>query len=1022
MRRFLLTLALILSFTSARAQTVSAFKACTDSLASLLEKRTSVQNKLVLKKIIKRGDLLDFHYSVSLGDYPWRHEDIGWFRAELKNLFPSAYKSLNVGKIFSNKTELADLATPALTYDGRPTPYRYRYTDRDLSERFVQRKGSREYPKGLSGRNIALWQSHGLHYDAGEDRWSWQRAPLHRTVEDMYTLSYVIPFLMPMLENAGAYVMTPRERDVNRFEAVCDNDAAFQGPRTPEMRRSGSYEESGDWSAAGTGFADFKAVYLRDDNPFRAGTARKAETVAYASEGKSEVKWSFDVDRRSSYAVYVSYKTLPNSTEAARYSVRHLGGTTEFTVNQKMGGSTWIYLGSFEFGPDAKGCVTLDNVTPEGHAYVKGSVVTADAVRIGGGMGKVARGPEGASEAECKSSGMPAFVEGALYSMQWAGVDTCIFNKWDNDYTRDYASRGAWTSMMCYGSPQNPIRTDADAPAYEGKNIPVDLSFALHTDAGSTPNDSIVGTLAIYTLLCEKADTLPDGRKRDIDRTYADYVQTQICNDLRAETDSSWNRRAIWDRSYSESRTTSVPAMLLELLSHQNFADMRYGLDPSFRFTVCRSIYKGMLKFLSEIYGRPYVVQPLPVNSLAVSFGENDKTAVISWRGTEDRLEPTASPTGYILYTRRDDGVFDEGQVVRGFKGVNGKINFNVDITPGHIYSFRVAAFNEGGKSFPSETLCIGIPGTAKSQTVMVVNNFDRVSAPAWFDTPEYAGFQGRLDSGVGYISDLWYIGEDYQHRRDLEWITNDNPGFGATRSDKAGMIVAGNSFDFAYVHGKALMDAGYPFYSVSRDAWMEDNTLSAKAFAMDLICGKQVTVRMGKGFVESRYKVFPEGLQKAIRSFSEAGGHLIVSGANIATDVWDRVFPVEVDAAARKSDQSFVTKVLGYGWGTSFGSDSGSLAKAKGSAFNACAGTDDLHFWNTLNDVCYCVENPDGLKPAQKECIPLLRYEDTGICAAVSYSPGKYKAVSFGFPLETLKDPYAIQRILDSTLSYLKK
>lgn len=1022
MRRILLTLALILSVTASQAQTVGAFKATTDSLASLLRQRTGVNNKLTLKKIIRRGDILDFHFNTTLGDFPWGEDDVRWFRSEMKNLAPAAFKNYGIGKIYTEKTAIEDLATPALTYNGKATPFRYRRADRSLSERFITRSGSQEFSKGLSGRNIALWQSHGLYYDIGEDKWSWQRAPLHRTVEDMYTLSYVVPFLIPMLENAGAYVMTPRERDVNRFEAVCDNDPAFQGKRTPEMRREGSYEESGSWSPAGTGFADFKAAYLRDDNPFKAGTARKTGAVAYEGEGKCEASWIFEVDKRSTYAVYISYKTLPNSSEAVHYSVKHLGGTAEFTVNQKMGGSTWIYLGSFEFGPEAKGRVTLDNVTPEGHTYVKGSVVTADAVRIGGGMGKVARGPEGAAQSECRTSGMPAFVEGALYSMQWAGVDTCIFNQWDNDYTRDYASRGAWTSMLSYGSLQNPLRTDKDAPRYEGKNIPVDLSFAFHTDAGSTPNDSTVGTLAIYTLLCEKADTLPDGRKRAVSRTYADYVQTQICNDLRTMVDTSWNRRQIWDRSYSESRTTSVPAMLLELLSHQNFADMRYGLDPSFRFTVCRAVYKGMLKFLSEYYGKPYAVQPLPVNSLAVTLGDGGRSALISWKPTVDKLEPTAAPTGYILYTRRDDGVFDDGKIVQASAVADGKLCFKADITPGHIYSFKVAAFNEGGRSFPSETLCLGMPGNAKPQTVMVVNNFDRISAPAWFDTPEYAGFQGRLDSGVGYMSDLWYIGEDYQPRRDLKWISNDNPGFGATRSDKAGMVVAGNTFDFAYVHGKALMAAGYPFFSVSRDAWTAEPSLSGKAFAMDLICGKQTTTRMGKGLVEQRYSVFPAGLQSVIKSFAEAGGHIIVSGAYIATDVWDKVFPVELNTSERSACQTFVTSVLGYGWGTSFGSDSGRLVKAKGAAFNACAGTDELCFWNTLNEECYCIENPDGLKPAAKESTALLKYEDTGICAAVSYAPGKYKAVSFGFPLETLKDPYSIQRILDSTLSYFKK
>ena len=56
------------------------------------------------------------------------------------------------------------------------------------------------------------------------------------------------------------------------------------------------------------------------------------------------------------------------------------------------------------------------------------------------------------------------------------------------------------------------------------------------------------------------------------------------------------------------------PAMLLELFSHQNFLDMRFGQEPMFRFHVSRAIYKGMLKFLHAQYGIEYVVQPLPVD------------------------------------------------------------------------------------------------------------------------------------------------------------------------------------------------------------------------------------------------------------------------------------------------------------------------------------------------------------------------------------------------------------------------
>lgn len=139
--------------------------------------------------------------------------------------------------------------------------------------------------------------------------------------------------------------------------------------------------------------------------------------------------------------------------------------------------------------------------------------------------------------------------------------------------------------------------------------------------------------------------------------------------------------------------------MLLELLSHQNFADMKFGLDPSFRFTVSRAVYKGMLKYLSARYGCEYAVQPLPVNSFATSF-TGSKSVRLSWKATVDSLEATAVPTGYILQTRIDDGAFDNGRVLDGCKVSGNEISTKVSIVPGHIYSYRVTAFNKGGKSF----------------------------------------------------------------------------------------------------------------------------------------------------------------------------------------------------------------------------------------------------------------------------------------------------------------------------------
>ena len=680
--------------------------------------------------------------------------------------------------------------TAELGFDGQPTGLKDAVKQPSDRKQLVTEIGQEAYPEGLSGKNIAEWQSHGRYFDESLERWIWQRPCLFQTVEDMFTQSFVLPYLVPMLENAGAYVLLPRERDVQRNEVIADFDVV------DEAYGKASYKESGKWTDAGAGFAALKPVYTGLENPFTTGSARKAACVLEGNKGEAEAVWRPEIPERGEYAVYISYKSLPESTTSAHYTVRHLGGQSEFIVNQKIGGGTWIYLGTFEFGKGSEGYVSLTNATPAGYGHEKRSIVTADAVRFGGGMGNIARKRKGSDE-EAVTSGMPRSAEGARYWLQWAGVPSDIFsqNEQQSDYKDDYMSREDRVEWISRGSDMNPSKKP-------GKGIPVDLSLGFHSDAGITPTDSIVGTLAIITLSSEGSEKLPGGVNRMTSREFADLVQSQIVNDIQASYNPDWSRRCVWDRSYRESRTPSCPAMLLELLSHQNFADMKYGLDPAFRFTVSRAVYKGMLKYMSNRYGTPYTVQPLPVSDMGVHFSSKGK-AVISWRETIDPIEPTAQATGFILYTRIDDGGFDTGRKIDPGRGKDGKYHTEVDIKPGKIYSFRIAACNKGGEAFPPETLSIGLPSKGISERkVLIVNNFDRVSGPAFIDTPEYAGFRNDLDSGVPHVRDIAYIGEMYQLRRDSEYISNDNPGFGASYDDYAGKIVAGNTFDFPSIHG----------------------------------------------------------------------------------------------------------------------------------------------------------------------------------------------------------------------------
>ncbi len=855
-----------------------------------------------------------------------------------------------------------------------------------------------EISNGLQNKHIALWQSHGLYYEQRLARWEWQRARIFQTVEDLYTMSYVLPYLTPMLENAGAVVMLPRERDTQPNEVIVDND----NPESGYSEMNGYYSWTKDKIDA-QGFAHTKEIYTGYDNPFKMGTFRSTGTLNVTGSGRNEkpsvVEWTPDIPETGEYAVYVSYKSLPLSARDARYTVHHKGGETRFRVNQQMGGGTWIYLGTFMFeaGRQLSGRVTLTNQSEE-----KDAVITADAVKFGGGTGNIGRYAEDSVQKALYGdaafpplvSHYPRFTEGARYWLQWAGFADSVYTFYEgrNDYTDDYSSRGRWVNALAGGSEKHPLNP--------GLKIPIDLSFAFHTDAGTTLNDSIIGTLAIYTRTCEGTELLPTGDERLTSRDYTDLVQTQIVNDLRATWNPDWTRRGIWNRSYAESRLPQVPAMLLELLSHQNFADMRYGLDPNFRFTVSRAIYKGMLRYLSSTEGYEYVVQPLPVNSFGIAFTEDGK-AHLSWLPTADNLEPTASSDGYVVYTRigGNDQAFDKGHFVTGH-------SLTLPIEYGKHYSFKITAVNRGGESFPSEILSICKVPDEKGK-ILIVNGFTRVSAPDSYASSDslFGGFTDQLDHGVPYKKDISYIGSQYEFRRIIPWMDDDSPGFGASHSTCETTVLPGNTFDYPLVHGEAFVRAGYSYTSSSLRAFTaEERTVRPDGyFAVDLILGKQKQIkRGGTGPFGIHYQAFSPDLQHVLAMYAQQGGNMIISGAYVATDIWDGV---ERDSLCIH----FAEDVLKFKWRSDHASESGEIIAAPSpfkAFYNGELSNRPLFRFNTrLNSTVYAVESPDALEPSCPEAFTIFRYRDNRFSAGVAYR-GPYSTVVLGFPIETLSTP----------------
>ena len=806
-----------------------------------------------------------------------------------------------------------------------------------------------EITRGLERRHIALWQSHGKYYINNKNKWGWQRPRLFCTTEDQFTQSFILPYLIPMLENAGANVFTPRERDTQKQEVIVDNDGNLSGYGGQGSLYLEVKSRKARWQQTSQpGFAQQKRVYQDNENPFITGTARYAQTEK--KKDKAFAEWIPNIPETGDYAVYVSYQTLPNSVSDAKYLVFHNGGVTEFKVNQKIGGGTWVYLGTFEFdkGNNDYGMVVLSNESSE-HG-----VVCADAVRFGGGMGNISRGG--------KISGLPRYLEGARYSAQWAGMPYDVYagRKGENDYADDINTRSNTINYLSGGSVYNPTQP--------GLGVPLEMTMALHSDAGCSKTDEIIGSLGIYTTDFNNGK-LNMGTDRYASRDLADILLTQIQKDIRSSYNLPWTRRSMWNRNYSETRLPATPSTIIELLSHQNFADMQLGHDPNFKFTVGRAIYKGILQFITSQHDKDYVVQPLPVSNFAIRFGKKKNTLELSWKGEDDPQEPSARPREYIVYTRIGYGGFDNGTLVS-------KSSYTVKIEPGLVYSFKVTAANRGGESFPSEILS-AYKAKREREKVLIINGFDRISGPAVINTPDKAGFDLEQDPGVPYLSNFSFCG--VQSGFDRTQAGKEGKGsLGHSSSELEGMKIAGNTFDYPFIHGKAIQATGkYSFVSCSDEA-VENGIVTLEDYPIvDYILGLEKEDASTKAY----YKTFSSAMQRIISSYCQSGGNILVSGAYVGSDM-----------NGTQGNREFTQRVLKYGY-------QGSLTDKNSNRINGLGRT--ISIPRLPNENNYAIPAPDCIVPVDS-AFPVFTYAPGNQSAGIAYK-GNYRTFVLGFPFESI-------------------
>lgn len=898
---------------------------------------------------------LDIFLNEGFSSQPFRKDLVEQIYKDVYSILPSPFNTYDL-RIHALKYLIQDLIPGYLTGEKSRT---WGHEKKKGPAWVTPLSNQYEITHGLQGLHFSIWASHGKYYSYTTNTWEWQRPHLYCTTEDMFTQTIALPYLYPMLQNAGGYVFTPRERDWQKSEVIVDNDTPHE---------NGHYEEQegkNPWEEAGPGWGRLHTNYQDGENPFADGSYKFTKTVS-SSKSASNILWKPQIPQEGEYAVYVSYKTLENSIDDAIYTVRHQGVNTRFQVNQKMGGGTWVYLGTFKFSPGNfdDNCVFLSN-----HSKDNG-IITADAVRFGGGMSNILRGDT--LRTYMSGSGLPRYLEGARYTAQWYGIPDYVYSQFEgiDDYSDDIRCRSLVTNYIARGSEY--------LPGDSGLCVPIDLSFAIHSDAGFQKDLSHIGTLGIYTTETNDGFT-GNGISRLSSRDLCDMIMSQITQDINVQF-GLWNRRQMHDKNYGESRDPGVPAMILETLSHQNYFDMLRGHDPYFKFVLARAIYKGILRYEAYMHDFVPVTQPLPIKDIAVDVSPKG-VATLTWTPVLDPTDESATPENYILYTKTNNLGYDNGTLIHDAN------SYEFDLQPGTLYQFRVAAVNAGGQSFLSPEVCCNYAGPEAAR-ILLVNGFDRVAGPQAIHNATQQGFDFSIDPGVADYRTAGYCG--YQKNFNISRIGRD---MGSSGDEMTGLILQGNTHDFTTQHAlDFLSGSNYTIASCTRDAMHYTNMNSYQV--MDLILGAQRV----DGYSGRIYKTFTPELKNYIQQYLTASGRVLISGSYVGSDMQSA------------EDIQFTSNVLKYQFHSQEATENLSDIRGMNTQVSLYNGPSELHYWITHADI---------IAPTSG-AFSTMTYQATGQSASIAYAGTDYKLMVFGFPLECIQQTPVRRNILQASLQFL--
>jgi hypothetical protein len=534
---------------------------------------------------------------------------------------------------------------------------------------------------GLSGKIVYTHGGHGITAENLKDgAWSFQRGPGNDMIEDLGNVDQMA-FLVDYLFRAGATVVPLRPVGHQPHEVVLDNTddgVTFEG----------------EWSTP----KDAPVYFGKAGSvPYRVAATSKTETA--------HARYAPNIPEAGFYPVYAWTSSGGDRATDQLYRVKHAGGVDEVRVNHRRVGNGLVYLGTYYFEAGKKGYAEISNRSDSDK-----SVVVADMIRFGNGMGDISRGKAGVSKWARED-------ESGLYWVMWHanrahGVAESDYRATDEDRKAAISFSPRYAAYM---------NREADGRLQDR----VFVSF--HSNAGG--KGKARGTLGLLNGNNDPKTATPN--QLLLAKSLAQEVNDDLVS-MNGTMEHDWNdrgKKVTQDREdieFGEINNLYIhdefDATIIEVAFHDNKEDADLMRTAPVRDAVARATYKGLIKYFRAVDDNktPATVLPPPVTDV---HAESTKpgTVTVSWLPPKADPHTGDAPTGYKIYASTNGYGFDGGTMVSGGDKRSATVG-GLDSSVPHY--FKVVAVNEGGESEASEVMTAVPSGSEKD--ILIVNGFDR--------------------------------------------------------------------------------------------------------------------------------------------------------------------------------------------------------------------------------------------------------------------------------------------------------